>query len=192
MLDGGKRGRLDGPPKDLTPASRPVPPSPARSRGAGATPPSFGAPPEYEAHAGPHRHQTAESGSAAATQVEPERRAASAPPAAGQFDLNRPTLIALFYIGSVAFGPLAFVGAVLSYISRGEPRQPWEASHYRYLIRTFWTGFIGILVSLPLFAIFIGVFTLLGVIGLVIARSVNVINRAQRSEPMPDPDAWLV
>jgi uncharacterized membrane protein len=196
MLDGGKRGRLDGPPKAVVPAARPAPPAPAPARGSGQSPPAatFGASAKFEASAGPHRHGTDASASHAAEVSAAARQQAgpSSPPVAGQFDLNRPTLIALFYIGSVVFGPLAFVGAVMAYVSRGEQREAWEASHYQYLIRTFWIGFIGIMVSIALFAIFIGIFTLLGAIGLVIVRSVTAINLAQKREPVPDPSVWLV
>ena len=113
------------------------------------------------------------------------------PPGSG-FDFNQPTIIALLYL--VAFlgvGVTGIVGVVLAYVWKGEPKAEWEISHYRYLIRTFWIGFIGSIVSLILFLALIGIPLLIAVCVLVIVRSVLSLINAQKHKPMPNPETWL-
>ncbi len=109
----------------------------------------------------------------------------------GGFDFNYPTIVALLYLGSFVFGITAIVGVVLAYVWKGESREAWEASHYQYLITTFWIGFIGMLVGAILSVVVIGIFIILGALVLVIIRSVLSLVNAQKREPMPKPDTWL-
>ena len=114
------------------------------------------------------------------------------PPAQSSgFDLNHPTIIALLYLSSFFVGITAIIGVVLAYVWRGESKEPWEASHYQYLINTFWIGLIGSIVGFVLLIVLVGVFVLLGVMALVIVRSVLSLVRAQKREPMPNPATWL-
>lgn len=114
------------------------------------------------------------------------------PPAApGGFDFNYPTIVALLYLSSFVLGITAIVGVVLAYVWRGEAREPWEASHYQYLINTFWIGLIGSVVGFVLLLVVVGIVVLLGVMALVIVRSVLSLIRAQKHEPMPNPGTWL-
>jgi uncharacterized membrane protein len=81
---------------------------------------------------------------------------------------------ALFGIGAVAglvssgfplalplTGILGIIGVILAYVKRGEAAGSWLASHYRWLIRTFWFsllwGLIGGLVLVTLGLILIGI-----------------------------------
>jgi uncharacterized membrane protein len=81
---------------------------------------------------------------------------------------------ALFGIGAVAglvssgfplalplTGILGIIGVILAYVKRGEAAGSWLASHYRWLIRTFWFsllwGMVGGLVLITLGLILIGI-----------------------------------
>ncbi|MDE8654582.1 DUF4870 family protein [Novosphingobium album (ex Liu et al. 2023)] len=125
-----------------------------------------------------------------------ERESLEAPPAApastttSGFDFNNPTIIALLYLASFVVGITAVVGVVLAYVQRDEAR-PWETSHYEYLIRTFWIGFIGILVGALTMIVLVGFVILPAALVLVIVRSVLSITNAQKHEPMPNPGTWL-
>lgn len=104
------------------------------------------------------------------------------------FDFNQPTIIALCYLGSFVTGISGLVGIVLAHVWQGDNQANWAASHFTYLIRTFWIGLlvsviltitvIGML-ALPLPAIWVGV------------RSVMSLIKAQKQEPMPDPKTFL-
>lgn len=107
------------------------------------------------------------------------------------FDFNNPTIISLLYLGSFVTGVSGLVGIVLAHIWQGEDGDDWAASHYAYLIRTFWIGLAGSIVSFFLMFVLIGVFTLL-VVGIWVGvRSVLCLVRAQRREPMPNPQTLL-
>lgn len=110
------------------------------------------------------------------------------PTNSGGFDFNQPTIISLCYLGSFITGISGLVGIVLAHVWQGDNQANWAASHFTYLIRTFWIGIaVSILltitiigmIALPLPAIWVGV------------RSVMSLIKAQKQEPMPDPKTLL-
>jgi len=107
------------------------------------------------------------------------------------FDFNRPTIVSLLYLASFALGVTSIVGIVLAYVWRGEPHADWESSHYEYLIRTFWLGLIGGVISVLLMIVLIG-FVLIVALGvLIVVRCVLSLVNAQKRQPMPNPRTWL-
>ena len=122
-----------------------------------------------------------------------ERPQPQPPAAGGSFEFNHPTVISLLYLASFVTGVTAIVGVVLAYVWRGEAGQePWTASHYAYLIRTFWIGLIGTVAGVILTMVLIGVFVLIATAVLVIVRSVLSLLAAQKREAMPNPDSWTI
>jgi len=116
------------------------------------------------------------------------------PPSApqGGFDFNYPTIVSLLYLSSFLLGITFLVGVVLAYVWKGESgREPWEASHYQYLINTFWIGFVGSIVGFLTLILVVGAFILVAVMALVVVRCVLSLIRAQKHEPMPNPSTWL-
>ena len=108
------------------------------------------------------------------------------------FDLNRPTIISLLYLGSFITGISGLVGIVLAHVWQGEEQEPWLASHYQYLIRTFWFGFLASIVGVVLSVILIGIPILMAAAVWVGVRSVMSLIKAQKQEPMPDPQTFLI
>ena len=84
------------------------------------------------------------------------------------------------------------VGVVLAYVWRGEAKAEWEASHYQYLINTFWIGLVGSIVGCLLLIVVIGLLVLMAVGVLVIVRCVLSLLNAQKHQPMPNPGSWTV
>ncbi len=107
------------------------------------------------------------------------------------FDFNQPTIISLLYLGSFITGVSGLVGIVLGYVWRGENDQDWAASHFTYLIRTFWIGLLGSVISVILMAVLIGFLLLVAVMIWFGVRTVLSLVRAQKREPMPEPQTWL-
>lgn len=123
----------------------------------------------------------------------PQHRTDPQPPATGGgFDFNHPTVISLLYIGSFITGISGIVGLVLAYVWRGDRPEAWEESHLTYLIRTFWIGLLGTVAGIVLSVVLIGIPLLIAVGVWAIVRSVLSLVRAQRQEPMPDPETWWV
>lgn len=124
---------------------------------------------------------------------EVQNQGGNVPPASpGGFDMNHPTIISLLYLSSFFVGITGIVGVVLAYVWKGEPHGEWEASHYAYLIRTFWIGLIGSVVGILLLIVLIGFFILMATAALVIVRSVLSLVSAQKRAAMPNPDSWLI
>ena len=119
---------------------------------------------------------------------------ARAPGTANSFDFNRPTVISLLYLSSCVLGVTALIGLVLAYVWRGETQAgaAWEASHFTYLIRTFWIGLAGAMVSVLLMIVLIGFVLIIGVAVWVIVRCVLSLVSAQKQEPMADALTWWV
>ena len=107
------------------------------------------------------------------------------------FDLNRPTIVSLLYLSSFFLGVTVIVGVVLAYVWKGEPHADWESSHYQYLIRTFWLGLIGCIVSTLFMIVLIGFLMLVAVGVLVVVRCVLSLVNAQKQQAMPNPETWL-
>jgi uncharacterized membrane protein len=79
------------------------------------------------------------------------------------------------------FGVLGLIAIIIAYVKRGEAAATWLASHYRWLIRTFWFSMLwaalGWLVLMTLGLILIGIPIAFGI---WIAASVWVIYRIVR------------
>ena len=124
-----------------------------------------------------------------APQIQPP---APAPPTqSSSFDFNHPTIVSLLYLSSFVLGVTVIIGVVLAYVWKGEPHAEWERSHYDYLIRTFWIGLIGSVISFILMIVLIGFLLWIAVAVLVVVRSVLSLINAQKQMPMPNPETWL-
>lgn len=100
---------------------------------------------------------------------------------------NRPLIIAALYLASFVTGITGLVGIVLAHMWQGDRQADWMASHYTYLIRTFWFSFLASIVAAMLSIVFIG-FLLFPLIAIWFGvRSVLSLMRASKHEPMPDP-----
>jgi uncharacterized membrane protein len=126
-----------------------------------------------------------------APRVELGQEPTGAPVATSGFDLNHPTVISLLYLSSMVLGVTALVGLVLAYVWKGEAHAEWENSHYEYLIRTFWLGLIGAMVSVLLMIVLVGFLLMVAVGVLVVVRCVLSLINAQKHLPMPNPRTWL-
>ena len=115
---------------------------------------------------------------------------ASSPPTG--FDLNRPTIVALLYLAGVVTGIAAIVGLALAYVWRGDAHEPWEATHYTYLIRTFWIGLAAGAVGVVTMILGVGFLVLLALTVWLIVRAVMSLVKAQQRAPMPDPETFLI
>lgn len=113
------------------------------------------------------------------------------PTSTSGFDFNQPTIISLLYLASFVTGVTAIIGVILAFVWRGEPKADWEASHYTYLINTFWLGLVGGFVGVLLSIVLIGIPLLIAVSVLVIVRTVLSLLNAQKRAPMPNPGTWF-
>jgi uncharacterized membrane protein len=120
---------------------------------------------------------------------------------------NRPFIVATLYLASFFLPILIVVGVPLAFIFRREPAEEWEASHYRYLTRTFWIALglfvllavlfvVGLLIFGETDVVAIPALLLLLPLGLAAMaqfgiRSIMSLSRAVARQPMPNPDTLL-
>lgn len=126
-----------------------------------------------------------------ATNAPVTTNAGGTPATSSGFDFNQPTIISLLYLGSYVTGFSGLVGIVLAHVWQGENKEDWAASHFTYAIRTFWFGFIGFVVAGFLTFFLIGLLLFPLVMVWVGVRSVMSMIKAQKREPMPDPNTLL-
>lgn len=125
---------------------------------------------------------------------------------------QRPAIVAGLYLATLVLGLSVFVGLILAYVWRGEnDGEPWEESHFTYLIRTFWIGFgvsvamvvtvLGVAVwiaaadssrsdpSAALVTLVVVGFGLLTMIWSCVRSVLSLVAAANR-RPMPNPQTW--
>jgi len=126
------------------------------------------------------------------TQSAPPQQQQPAATPAGGFEFNRPTIVSLLYIASCIVGITGIIGLVLAYVWRSEPHEPWEETHYIYLIRTFWFGFGVAFLGVLTLIIGIGFLIMLAAGVWVLVRTIMSLVKAQKREAMPDPRTLLI
>lgn len=110
------------------------------------------------------------------------------PAASRGFDLNQPSIVAILYLAGFVTGITGLVGVVLAHIwVRENSVDDWSASHFQYLITTFWGAVVASLVAFALTLLWIGILLFIPISVWVGVRSVLSLVNAQRREPMPRP-----
>ena len=110
------------------------------------------------------------------------------------FQLNRPTVISLLYLGSFLAGITTIIGIILAYVWNGEAHEVWEDSHYRYHIRTFWIGIAWTLVAITGSIVTFGMasFILFPLVAVwFVVRAIKSLLAAQKQEPVRNVESWI-
>ncbi len=100
-------------------------------------------------------------------------------------------LIYILYLIGIAVPILPVVAVVLAYLFRGNATG-WLASHYTYIVRTFWIGLLYSLLSVLLMILFIGWLVSIAVAVWLVVRCVRGMQALARREAIADPTTWLV
>ena len=106
---------------------------------------------------------------------------------APQFEFNRPTIISLLYLASFLTLFSVVAGLVLAYVWRGEPHEPWEQSHFTFLIRTFWIGLGFSVICAVLSLVLVGLLGFAAIGVWIVVRSVMALVAAQKHAPIRHP-----
>lgn len=121
----------------------------------------------------------------------PPQAQGPAPAQTAGLEFNRPTIVSLLYLAGLLTALPTLLAVILAYVWRNEPMEPWEESHYRYHIRSFWIGLLYALVACMLMIVGIG-FLILGVIPLWLGiRTIIALAAAQRREPVRNAESWI-
>jgi len=110
------------------------------------------------------------------------------------FQMNRPTIISLLYLGSFLAGITTIIAIILAYVWNGEAHDGWEDSHYRYHIRTFWIGIAWTVVAVigTIVTFGLGAFILFPLVAVWFAvRAIKSLLAAQKHQPVQNVESWL-
>ncbi len=112
--------------------------------------------------------------------------------AAGMMDpgTQNAQLIYVLYLVGFLVGITTIVGLVLAYINRGKAGGIVD-SHYTWLIRTFWIGFLYSVIGAILTFVLIGILVLLATFIWMIIRLVTGLQKLNRGEPIANPLSWM-
>ena len=109
-------------------------------------------------------------------------------PANSQIATDDKTLPMIAWIAMVFMAP---VGVIIAYIDRSKTNKTY-ATHYQYLIRTFWIGFLFMFISSIFSIVGIGLLMMAATGIWYLIRCVKGFVLLQRGEPITAPTTWLV
>lgn len=99
-------------------------------------------------------------------------------------------LIYILYLVGIIVGITTLIGVVMAYINRGK-YAGWLDSHYTFLIRTFWIGFLYSIIGALTTVIIIGFLILLFTVIWFIVRMIKGLQALGRKEPIANPQSWM-
>jgi Predicted membrane protein len=104
---------------------------------------------------------------------------------------DQPESKTLGCVAAALFLFFAPAGLILAYIDRSKA-SPLLASHYNYLIGTFWKGLLFFVISLFLSFVLVGIVASFATSIWYIARCIKSLVYLHRSEAIAQPSTWLV
>ena len=99
-------------------------------------------------------------------------------------------LVYILYLVGLVFGITGIIGVVVAYINKNDGPE-WLQSHYRFQIRTFWMGFVFLLVGSILSVVLIGWLVLLFWLVWLIIRCVKAMKQLELQQPVEDEKTWM-
>ena len=99
-------------------------------------------------------------------------------------------LVYILYLVGLVFGITGIIGVIVAYVNKGDGPD-WLQSHYRFQIRTFWMGFVYLLIGSVLSVVVIGWFVILFWVVWLIIRSVKGLKQLGLAQPVQDEKTWM-
>jgi uncharacterized membrane protein len=99
-------------------------------------------------------------------------------------------IIYILYLIGVVFPVLTIIGLVMAYVNKDDAPE-WLQSHYQFQIRTFWIGFLYVVIGALLSIILIGYLVLLFWVAWIIVRCVKGMKYLDAQQAHPDPTGWM-
>ena len=99
-------------------------------------------------------------------------------------------LVYILYLVGLVFGITGIIGVIVAYVNKDDGPE-WLQSHYRFQIRTFWMGFVFLLVGTVLAMVLIGWLVLLFWVVWLIIRCVKGLKQLGLQQPIQDEKTWM-
>ncbi|MFY1026737.1 hypothetical protein CFY87_05155 [Actinobacillus seminis] len=97
----------------------------------------------------------------------------------------------LFFIGLFIGGLPTLIGVIIAYMKRKETEGTVYHGYLNYLIKTFWIGFLGILLGIILSIVGIGMLVIMATGLLYLIRLVYSFLKVLDKKPV-NPASWLI
>ena len=99
------------------------------------------------------------------------------------------TVYILYFLGYVT-GVTMFIGVLIAYL-QNRLTDSELASHFTFQVRTFWIGFLYLVIGVALLHMGIGVLVILWSFVWSLMRNVKGILALNRNEPIANPTSWI-
>ena len=99
-------------------------------------------------------------------------------------------LVYILYLVGLVFGITGIIGVIVAYVNKGDGPEGLQ-SHYSFQIRTFWMGFVFLLVGSILSVVLIGWLVILFWIVWLIIRCVKGLKQLELQQPLQDEKTWM-
>lgn len=105
---------------------------------------------------------------------------------------SRGFALAVYVLFLLSFftGLTAFIGVIIAHVKEPDSRSPFK-SHFKFQIRTFWFGFLTVILGYLLTSILVGYLILLWFIIWTLIRCVKGLVRAFENKAIEDEDTLL-
>lgn len=102
-----------------------------------------------------------------------------------------PKLIYILYLAGIVIPFVGIIGLVMAYVNKDDAPE-WLQSHYQFLIRTFWIGFMYLVIGAILSVILIGYLILLFWVVWIIVRCIKGMKYLDAQQAHPNPTGWML
>jgi uncharacterized membrane protein len=105
---------------------------------------------------------------------------------------NKNLVLTVYILNFVAYavGITSLIGVIIAHVQVGTA-DPLLASHYRFLIRTFWVGLLYLVVGIVLSFVVVGFAVLLWWFIWSLIRNIKGILALNDNRPIANPTSWL-
>jgi uncharacterized membrane protein len=96
----------------------------------------------------------------------------------------------ILYFAAYVVGITGLIGVIIAHIKVGSVDEILR-SHYRFQIRTFWIGFLYLVIGVILTFVIIGIAVLLWWFIWSLIRNVKGVLALNENKPIPNPTSWM-
>ncbi|MET4163077.1 putative membrane protein [Marinobacterium sp. MBR-111] len=99
-------------------------------------------------------------------------------------------LVYILYLVGLVFGITGIIGVIMAYINKSDAPE-WLQRHYQFQIRTFWIGFLYLVIGSILSLVIIGWFVILFWVVWLIIRCVKGMKALDMKQAPANVTGWL-
>ncbi len=95
----------------------------------------------------------------------------------------------LLLVGTI-IGITGVIGLIMAYVNK-EDSSDWLQSHYQFQIRTFWIGFLYMVIGVVLLNVIIGYLILVFTFFWIVIRCAKGLKQLENNQPVSNVKSWM-